>query len=116
MSISPVSATALVTSCWTGQILVLSGSSSSHADHSSTIAPAVPPEIGSATSQSGGDGTSSEGETLPGHAIASPTEPSGYSIAIAALYTLSSERGSGVPSLSASVTKTDVCDQNGICM
>ena len=116
MSTSPVRAIALVISCSAAHILVLPGSSSSHIDHSMTRLPAVPPDIASATNHSGGLGISSVGVTLPGHAIASPIVPSGYSIAMAALYNLSSDNASVTPSLSASVTITEVCDQNGIVM
>ena len=50
------------------------------------MVPAVPPEIGFAVNHSGGDGTSSIGVALNGHDIGSPTEPSAYSVTIAALY------------------------------
>ena len=78
--------------------------------------PAEPPETGSAVSHSGGYGTSSVGVALSGHAIGTPTEPSGYSMATAALYSLSSESGAGTPSSSAVITVAVVCDQNGMYM
>ena len=111
MSISPVRANALEISCCADHNLVNEGSSSWHISHSTTSVPAVPPDTGSAFSQLGGAGISSVGVTVPGQAIASPILPSGYSIAIDPRYTRPSDRGSVVPSLSASVIITDVCAQ-----
>ena len=62
--------------CWTAHIRVRSGSNSAQADHSAWTTPAEPPDIASASSHSGGNGTSSVGVALFGHDIGTPTEPS----------------------------------------
>ena len=98
-SIGSERARALVISCWTAQILVNWGSNSWQADHSAVTVPGTPPDDGWTLSHSGGDGTSSVGVALPSHETGSPRLPSGYSIAIAALYCLWSDRGTSEPLL-----------------
>ena len=78
--------------------------------------PADPPDIGSAASHSGGKGTSSVGVALYGHDMGTPTDPSAYAMAMAALYSLSSDSATSVPSQSAVVMVAVVCDQNGTSM
>ena len=75
------------------------------------MVPGAPPDTGSALSHSGGSGTSSVGVALPSQDIGRPTEPSAYPMAIAALYSLSSDSMTSLPSRSAVVMVALVCDQ-----